>query len=145
MSLGAAKAITLLFRTSLVMHPPHPTPHFTLTLIIDHRSLQHLSSTMASSLARRQVSRISARVFCHMEEGGGNPVTVFSSPSPLSDNTYEKLAKQCEWESVMVEYRKDPNKPLLSFYMPSGEQVSFCAHAAMGAALEICLSTKEEA
>ena len=32
-----------------------------------------------------------------------------------------------------------PKLPQLSFYMPSGEQVSFCAHAAMGAALEICL------
>lgn len=105
---------------------------------------------MTSSLARRSkiVERVSARVFCHLEDGGGNPVTVFSSHSPLSSNTQERLAKACDWESVMVHHRTSSklnnNKPQLSFYMPSGEQVSFCAHAAMGAALEANNNKEEE-
>lgn len=98
---------------------------------------------------RKVIERVSARVFCHMENGG-NPVTIFSSTSALSANAQQRLAQGCDWESVMVE-RPPPalanNKnllPKLSFYMPSGEQVSFCAHAAMGAALELSLDDGEE-
>lgn len=99
---------------------------------------------MAASVARRKVvERVRARVFGHLETGG-NPVTIFSSQSPLKASTQERLAQGCDWESVMVEHRQSGRLPKLDFYMPSGEQVSFCAHAAMGAALEICLSTKAD-
>jgi predicted PhzF superfamily epimerase YddE/YHI9 len=88
---------------------------------------------------RKIIERVSARVFCHLEHGG-NPVTIFSSASPLTLSAQERLAKDCTWESVMVHRGKiDGELPQLSFYMPSGEQVSFCAHAAMGAALELSL------
>ena len=101
---------------------------------------------------RKLIQRVSARVFCHLEEQkGGNPVTIFSSAQALSSSAQIKLARQCEWESVMINDRPDEGKeissnslPQLSFYMPSGEQVSFCAHAAMGAALEICLQKDKE-
>ena len=106
---------------------------------------------------RKIIERVSARVFCHLEQGG-NPVTIFSSSDVLSPKTREKLAKDCAWESVMVATHDNDNNtnttntdhnnenklPLLSFYMPSGEQVSFCAHAAMGAALELCLQDDDE-
>lgn len=78
----------------------------------------------------------------------------------------KKLAQSCLWESVIVDYgsihtdnlennskdtaavvvdslQKEQQQqqriqpPRLHFYMPSGEEVSFCAHAAMGAAMVI--------
>jgi predicted PhzF superfamily epimerase YddE/YHI9 len=99
---------------------------------------------------RKLIERVTARVFCH-GPGGGNPVTVFSSQQALSAASQERLAKECEWESVMVSANRpeitgkmtdkdnddDNNRgalPELAFYMPSGEQVSFCAHAALGGA-----------
>ncbi|CAB9522697.1 isomerase, phenazine biosynthesis phzc phzf domain [Seminavis robusta] len=115
-------------------------------------------STATSSTTRKVVERVRARVFCHSdsyssslssEDGGGNPVTIFSSPETLSPKTQEKLAKECDWESVMVPHfsilnnNNNNSPPPLSFYMPSGEQVSFCAHAAMGAAMEICLQQQQ--
>ena len=118
-----------------------------------------MASAAARSIARRYssgakavVERVSARVFCHLEEKGGNPVTIFSSNEALSPATRQKLAQDCEWESVMIHNNQQQpppqgeqqQLPKLSFYMPSGEQVSFCAHAAMGAALEICLQSQDE-
>lgn len=75
----------------------------------------------------------------------------------------KNLAQSCSWESVIVDYGSIPTvgseenntnsidsllklqpqqqqqpavvPPRLHFYMPSGEEVSFCAHAAMGAAM----------
>jgi PhzF family phenazine biosynthesis protein len=93
--------------------------------------------TMAT---KKLVERITARVFCH-GPGGGNPVTVFRSQEPLSESIQEKLAKQCAWESVMVATPPE-ELPSMSFYMPSGQEVSFCAHAAIGGARVV--STKEE-
>jgi len=85
--------------------------------------------------AKRVLERVTARVFCH-GAGGGNPVTVFSSQSPLSAATQEKLAQSCEWESVMVAPKShSPEISEMAFYMPSGEEVSFCAHAALGGAV----------
>jgi predicted PhzF superfamily epimerase YddE/YHI9 len=100
--------------------------------------------------SRKLVERVTARVFCH-GPGGGNPVTVFASQLPLSSTSQARLAKGCEWESVMVatntntDTNTDTNScagtdnrtvtvPEMAFYMPSGEEVSFCAHAALGGA-----------
>ena len=94
------------------------------------------------------VQRITARVFAvaasaaasgKSAPGGGNPVTVFHSPHhALSSSVQSALAQDCEWESVMI----SPNHTF-HFYMPSGEQVPFCAHAAMGAARAIA-ETKDQ-
>jgi PhzF family phenazine biosynthesis protein len=78
---------------------------------------------MASNLLKK----VTARVFAS-SPGGGNPVTVFASKNPLPQELQTRLAQDCEWESIVV-----AGKDFI-FYMPSGEQVSFCAHAAMGAA-----------
>ena len=61
-------------------------------------------------------------------------MTVFASDGALSKSTQELLAKDCEWESVMVSKSSDDSSTEMSFHMPSGEEVSFCAHAAMGGA-----------
>lgn len=77
------------------------------------------------------IRRVSARVFgIGSGTGGGNPVTVFwCRDRGITEEQGQRLARSCEWESVVIE----PSNRF-SFYMPSGEQVSFCAHAAMGAA-----------
>lgn len=80
-----------------------------------------------TSNAAQLVHKISARVFCQWKGTGGNPVTVFMGENLIGS----ELAKTCAWESVVV----DPRKKQMSFFMPTGEQVSFCAHAAMGGAL----------
>ena len=61
---------------------------------------------------------------------------------------FSDLARTCAWESVVVSRIGAPRElrrgegggsspptppPTLHFYMPSGEEVPFCAHAAMGA------------
>ena len=104
------------------------------------------SATGAAALGR-SITRISARAFTHPNvSGGGNPVTVFlSTASPadvLPPSTRSTLAKSCDWESVIAHLpppaaSEQGQKPILSFYMPSGEEVSFCAHAAIGAAAVI--------
>jgi predicted PhzF superfamily epimerase YddE/YHI9 len=82
--------------------------------------------------ATRRLLQWSARVFCPQSGSvGGNPVTIFRGP-PVAPSTRQAWAKTCEWESVVVEESKEV--PRLYFYMPTGENVSFCAHAAMGAA-----------
>ena len=104
-------------------------------------------STVTAKSTRHLVERIRARVFCSGPRGG-NPVTVFSSPSPLQWQTQQKLATACDWESVMVA-TNDQNSsastkteyPEMAFYMPSGEQVSFCGHAAMGGAFAVAGSS----
>lgn len=86
--------------------------------------------------ASKTLERISARVFCHAgSKGGGNPVTVFSSTFPILAEVQTELAKSCEWESVIVTV--DNEIVDMDFYMPSGEQVSFCAHAALGGAFAV--------
>ena len=91
------------------------------------------------------LEKINARVFCQPGAvGGGNPVTIFASRDPTDDVaasapsplfpckvTQQQLARTCSWESVMV----DSYRNHLYFYMPTGEEVSFCAHAAMGGTL----------
>ena len=82
------------------------------------------------------IEKVTARVFCH-GPGGGNPVTIFASPSSRRLSRREErvsLAQTCDWESVFVLDALGNNNgiPQMAFYMPTGEQVSFCAHAAIG-------------
>ena len=89
---------------------------------------------------------------------GGNPVTIFhfsrkhQHPLPCS-KLRSHLAKSCSWESVIsysgYQYNStsrtnanynsseidnfDNKNNRIWFYMPSGEEVSYCAHAAMAA------------
>ena len=79
-------------------------------------------------MASKLLKKVTARVFASGPRGG-NPVTVFVTKNPLSQELQTRLAQDCEWESVIVSNVTNE----LSFYMPSGEEVSFCAHAAMGA------------
>jgi predicted PhzF superfamily epimerase YddE/YHI9 len=74
------------------------------------------------------IQKVTARVFCQLPGRGGNPVSVFYGANLDSDIQREKLATSCEWESAFMSSSK------LYFHMPTGEQVSFCAHAAMGSA-----------
>lgn len=86
-----------------------------------------------------RVSRIAARAFTHRGKmGGGNPVTIFlnENEEPLTKSTCQYLAQSCDWESVIVSL-SDISRPKFHFYMPSGEEVSYCAHAAMGASFLI--------
>lgn len=85
--------------------------------------------TMASNVLLKKVT---ARVFASPGGAGGNPVTVFLSKAPLAQSIQTRLAQECDWESVVVS-DAPTGTPKLSFFMPSGEEVSFCAHAAMGA------------
>ena len=112
-----------------------------------HNQPNDMMSSATAKTTRQLVERIKARVFCCQGTGGGNPVTVFSSPSCLKPKTQQQLAMGCEWESVMVA-RNDANSsdstttlPEMAFYMPSGDQVSFCGHAAMGGAFAVAPST----
>jgi predicted PhzF superfamily epimerase YddE/YHI9 len=73
------------------------------------------------------IQKVTARVFCQLSGRGGNPVSVFYGANLDSDIQREELAKSCQWESVFMSSK-------LFFHMPTGEQVSFCAHAAMGSA-----------
>ena len=75
------------------------------------------------------VDQISARIFCQ-QSSGGNPVTIFAAAEALTAPTQTRLAQSCKWESVFV----DRSTNRLSFYMPNGDPVAFCAHAAMGGA-----------
>ena len=83
---------------------------------------------------------------------GGNPVTIFHFPNKEIDKQIvptllpsselrSYLAKTCSWESV-ISFSGYPTSATDSssnttnriwFYMPSGEEVSYCAHAAMAA------------
>ena len=94
---------------------------------------QSIASVQGSS--NLSLEKIEARVFCLGTEGG-NPVTIFSSTRPLSGTLQQDLARSCEWESVMVGTEtSSSSSPTMAFFMPSGEEVSFCAHAAIGGAI----------
>ena len=105
----------------------------------------------------KNILSVAARAFAH-RNAGGNPVTVFFLPNTTGTTTKSQLgpspalrsslARSCAWESVMVHLPPTEEKeerlvkghasqskprPTLFFYMPSGEEVSYCAHAAMGA------------
>jgi len=85
------------------------------------------------------VASVSARAFvAPRREIGGNPVTIFHSSEPTTSDERTELARTCAWESIVIEDNKsessaDESPPTFHFYMPSGEEVSFCGHAAIGA------------
>ena len=95
-------------------------------------------------------TKIEAHVFTTIsptthEPHGGNPVTIFllNKNEEMSCENRSALAKSCAWESVLVHLPlsvEDDSKEVLPrffFYMPSGEEVSFCAHAAIGACVAV--------
>lgn len=127
---------------------------------------QYLEESFNQIKGMKKILSIGARAFTH-KRSGGNPVTVFflptSNQNPAED-VRSSLAQRCDWESVMVHFLSDKDDsesainfdalkggttskftmsvtPSLYFYMPSGEEVSYCAHAAMGAsyALTYCM------
>lgn len=74
-----------------------------------------------------------------LEKEGGNPVTIFyplhdstTALSRLTSSERTSLAKSCDWESIIIEPH-DSEIHTFRFFMPSGEEVSFCGHAAIGA------------
>ena len=105
-------------------------------------------SRSSSTFLPQTVPKIICRVFpssLDTHSNGGNPLTVFLFDPPTTDteassslqqHQCQRLAQECEWESVMVSSLPN-NPPNMSFYMPSGEEVRFCAHAAMGACWSI--------
>lgn len=67
---------------------------------------------------------------------GGNPVSIFLSSGPTTSAERTGLAQTCHWESIVIEQKSESSDgppPTFHFYMPSGEEVSFCGHAAVGA------------
>jgi len=81
----------------------------------------------------RGVVCASARAFTHPKKnGGGNPVDIFMAPSTTTSKERINLAKSCSWESIVID-NTNSDLPKFHFYMPSGEEVSFCGHAAIGA------------
>lgn len=108
-----------------------------------------VSSSSRSSSSRKVVEKITARVFCRADVatkggaeggGGGNPLTIFSfqnnNNNTCDDHTItrrRRLAETCDWESVMVDHQTNQ----VSFHLPNGNPVRFCAHAAMGAAVQL--------
>jgi PhzF family phenazine biosynthesis protein len=97
---------------------------------------------MASNVLLKKVT---ARVFTSPGGAGGNPVTVFLSKVPLAQSIQTRLAQDCQWESVVAEQAPVAGLPKLSFFLPSGEEVNFCSHAAMGAVHSIVRSDETRA
>ena len=93
------------------------------------------SRRLVTMTTKQLVEKITARVFCQKQGTGGNPVTIFSCPTTtsLSQHAQQQLAQSCAWESVMLNHERKT----MSFYMPTGEPVSFCAHAAMGGVMQM--------
>lgn len=77
--------------------------------------------------------QVSARAFISpRDERGGNPVTIFHLSAPTLADERSKLARSCSWESIIIDDNyssEDAHReimPIFHFYMPSGEEVSFC-------------------
>ncbi|KAL9186997.1 hypothetical protein ACHAXT_010717 [Thalassiosira profunda] len=82
----------------------------------------------------RRVIAASARAFASPRGEGGNPVSIFMPATPTTPEERTDLAQTCAWESVVVETDSEGSTPpTFHFFMPSGEEVSFCGHAAIGA------------
>jgi predicted PhzF superfamily epimerase YddE/YHI9 len=90
------------------------------------------TTTTVTMTVTRQLTKTAARVFGQLE-GGGNPVTIFTSSVSLQPATRVTLAQSCAWESVVV----DRTRRSMAFYLPTGEPVDFCAHAAMGGVTQL--------
>lgn len=142
-SLTAENDVSCKKWSGLCQHTTHLVLIFALVV-----EASTMVSPTAALAAARTITRVSARAFVHPKvAGGGNPVDVFlvtpASPSDsnlaLPSDTRSRLAQTCEWESVVAHLPSSSageqgQRPVLSFHMPSGEEVSFCAHAALGAA-----------
>ena len=76
----------------------------------------------------RRVVCVSARAFISpRNKCGGNPVNIFLVSGPTTSNERIKLARTCSWESIVIEYENGfGTLPKFHFYMPSGDEVSFC-------------------
>ena len=94
---------------------------------------------MASSLCFQKVE---ARVFATPSSTqGGNPLTIYMFPNVEKgldeqqvDMIHSDLARKCPWESVMIHNQQQGTLlPEIFFYLPSGQAIAYCAHAAMGA------------
>ena len=97
-----------------------------------------------------RVLRVSSRAFVSKSpkggaSAGGNPVDIFvplalrgNARAALTVEERVKLSRSCDWESIVIEnsgcgdQSSEGRIPSFHFYMPSGEEVSFCAHAAIG-------------
>lgn len=94
-------------------------------------------------MAMRRIASASARAFVSPRSegggggpGGGNPVSIFLPSEPTTEDQRIKLAQTCPWESIVIENEtgsSNDSLPIFHFFMPSGEEVSFCGHAAIGA------------
>ena len=86
------------------------------------------------------ITKFTARVFtCPGFPVGGNPVTIFFCKKSFGADLRSHLSSTCKWESVFIE-SEPTTKEKVFFYMPSGEEVSFCGHAALAASY--CISTE---
>ena len=85
----------------------------------------------------KRVVCASARAFVAspLRAGGGNPVSVFLPSGRTTTDERIRLAQSADWESIVIENASsdDGSPPKFHFFMPSGEEVSFCGHAAIGA------------
>ena len=93
-----------------------------------------------TSMSTMRVLRVSSRAFVSKGKGG-NPVDIFvplalsgDARTALTVEEREELSKSCDWESIVIgDHSSEGNIiPSFHFHMPSGEEVSFCAHAAIG-------------
>jgi len=89
--------------------------------------------------------KIQVRVFAEssISSLGGNPLTIFlcDNSATTNDEAHSNLAKTCPWESVMIQNINHAFvHPEIAFYLPSGQSISYCAHAAMGAVAYIAQS-----
>jgi hypothetical protein len=82
---------------------------------------------------RTITQKVFARVFISpRDERGGNPVTIFHLSAPTTADERTKLALSCSWESIIIDDNYSSTDavrdilPTFHFYMPSGEEVSFC-------------------
>lgn len=124
----------------------HPSAHFfskTRDQQETGRSLRiskGVASEIQQTIMALALRKLTARVFGAGPGVGGNPVTIFlnnDSNCSISANAEETLARSCEWESVLIQRDTITNNSIFKFFVPSGNEMSFCAHAAMGAAYAI--------
>mmetsp|Transcript_7806 Transcript_7806/g.11333 ORF Transcript_7806/g.11333 Transcript_7806/m.11333 type:complete len:315 (-) Transcript_7806:154-1098(-) len=79
--------------------------------------------------------KLTTRVFVGGSKHGGNPLTIFwgSADATITPSIETSLAQSCGWESVLIR-SSSSSAAKLKFFVPSGKELSFCLHAAMGAA-----------
>lgn len=92
-----------------------------------------MNSTEQDETPRPLAKVVSARAFISpRDDRGGNPVTIFHLSTPTTSDERSKLAQSCHWESIIIDDNGSVDSeageilPKSHFYMPSGEEVSFC-------------------